>query len=81
MTARRVSFAQSGLPLPQARALARRAYGRARGSGGLAPVLIDNVWTRVLLAVDGQPAEVQAELFRRAEHWMVLVEDMSQWPR
>jgi hypothetical protein len=81
MTARRVTLAPSGLTPAEARGLARRAYGRARGSGGLAPVLIDNVWTRVLLAVDGQPAEVQAELFRRAEHFMVLVEDMSQWPR
>jgi hypothetical protein len=52
-----------------------------RPAGGLAPVLIDNVWCRTLLAIDGQPAAVQAELLRRCEHWTVLVEDMSRWPR
>jgi hypothetical protein len=34
-----------------------------------------------LLAIDGQPVAVQAELLRRREHSMVLVEDMRRWPR
>lgn len=41
MTTRRVSFASPDLTLPEARAAARRAYDRAKGSGALAPVVVD----------------------------------------
>src|ERR1051325_7187685 len=54
---------------------------RAKAGGWLAPGLIDNVRCPTLLAIDGQPVAVQAELLRRREHSMVLVEDMRRWPR
>ncbi len=82
MTARRVSFAPSGLsPATEARVAARRAYGRAQGSGGLAPVVIDRLWADTLTAVDGQPAATAAEMLRRTEHLFVLLEDRAHWPR
>jgi hypothetical protein len=43
-------------------------------------VLIDNVWCRVLLACDGQPAAVQAELLRRPATRRHAKSEQAEWP-
>jgi len=56
---------------PEARAAARRAYGRARAAGGLAPVVVDRLWSETLMAIDGQPAPAASE----------MLEDRARWPK
>jgi hypothetical protein len=74
-------FSPAGRALADAKASARRAYDRARGAGGLAPVVVDRLWADTLTAVDGQPAITAAEMFRRSEHLFVLLADRGAWPR
>jgi hypothetical protein len=81
MPARRISFAPTDLSLPQARALARAAYKRARGAGGLSSAIIDQLWSDTLMRIEGKPPETAAEMLRRTEHLMVLAEDRARWPR
>ncbi len=62
-------------------ALARRAYGRARAAGGVSPLIIDRLWADTLMAIEHQPADISAEMLRRTEHLMVLIEDRARWVR
>jgi hypothetical protein len=81
MSARRLTPAPSGLTLTQAKALAQRAYGRARALGSLSSVLVDKLWSDTLVAVTDQPAATAAEMLRWTEHLFVLLEDRASWPR
>jgi hypothetical protein len=81
MTARRLSFAPSGLSPGQAKALARWAYCGARAAGGLSSVVVDKLWADTLVAVADQPATAAGEMLRRTEHLFVLIEDRARWPR
>ncbi len=78
--ARHVPPRQLRMALLEARALARRAYGRARGAGRLSSVVVDKLWADTLLAVDGQPSVTATEMLRRTEHLFVLIEDRASWP-
>lgn len=78
---RRFTFAPSGLSPTEAKACARRAYDRARGAGSLSSVVVDKLWADTLVAVADQPAGTAGEMFRRAEHLFVLIEDRARWPR
>jgi hypothetical protein len=51
MPPRRFNFAPSGLCPAQAKALARRAYRRARAAGSLSGVIVDKPWADALVAV------------------------------
>ena len=59
----------------------RRAYGRARKTGGLAPFMIDRLWAATLMACNGRAAVTQAEMLRRTEHLFVLLRDSATWAR
>src|SRR5262249_4314512 len=75
--ARRFTLSPSGLPPAQAKALARRAYGRARAAGSLSSAVVDKLWADTLVAVADQPATAVAEMLRRTEHLFVLIEDRA----
>ncbi len=81
MTARRIAFAPAGGDLAVAKRTARLAYDRARKAGGLAPVVIDKLWSETLLAAEGRPAVTAAEMYRRSEHLFVLLHDRAAWAR
>jgi hypothetical protein len=81
MTARRFTFAPSGLPPAEAKVLARRAYARARAAGSLSSVVVDKLWSDTLLAVTDAPPTAAAEMLRRTAHLFVLIEDRANRPR
>jgi hypothetical protein len=80
MPAHRISFAPTGLTRVRAKALARRAYDRARAAGSLSSVVVDRLWSDTL-AVEHQPAATATEMLVRAQHLFVLIEDRARWPR
>jgi hypothetical protein len=78
MPAHRISFAPTGLSRVRAKALARRAYDRARAARSLSSVVVDRLWSDTLLAVEHQPAATATEMLVRTQHLFVLIEDRAR---
>jgi hypothetical protein len=65
----------------QAKALCRRAYGRARAAGGLATAIADRVWSDTLMAAENQRPGTRAEMYARTRMLFELIRDRASWPR
>jgi hypothetical protein len=65
----------------EARAEARRAYGRAKAMAGTSSVLIDRWWAETLSCIDGQRAPTKVEMLNRTRALFDLVADRATWVR
>ncbi len=74
-----IGSAASALPLSEARAAAHRAYLRAKEVGGLAPVLLDRLWSDTLLCAQFQREAGAAAAFRHTEHLCERIEERGRW--
>lgn len=58
----------------------RRAFDLARAADPRSTVLFQRQYSEVLLAAEGQPADVRAEIFRRAAIGFEIAADRVSWP-
>jgi hypothetical protein len=66
--------------LAQAKARCRRAYDQARRADPRSAVLYDRWLAETLLAADGQPGNLSAEMFRRMAIALEIMADRTGWP-
>jgi hypothetical protein len=81
MSARPTRLGRTSADPTTAKASAKAAYHRARQAGGLAPAMADRLWADTLSACNGCAAVTQAEIMRRTQHLLALIEERARWPR
>jgi hypothetical protein len=70
----------TGKPLIDAKARCRRAYDQARQADPRSAVLYQRWFAETLRAVEGQPSELGAEMFRRIAIALEIMADRTGWP-
>lgn len=81
MSARPTRFGRTSADPTTAKASALAAYHQARHAGGLAPAMADRLWADALSACSGCGAVAEAEIMRRTQHLLGLIEERAKWPR
>jgi hypothetical protein len=66
-------------PLAQAKRRARAAYECARRGDAKTAALYDHLWSETLLALDGKPADMRAEMLRRTAILFEILVDRRGW--